>query len=110
MTVERIRNGLLQRLAWHRRARQALEQHLALVEEAGGAIAALEGEVADEGLLQHRELAVLGVSLDGTDRLAVKVHGGSDAGRACGAGAVGVVDDDGAAQALRGAAAELGAG
>src|SRR5947209_1665064 len=110
MSVERIRDGLLQCLARHRRARQTFQQHLALVEEAGGAVTALEGEMVDEGLLQHRELAVPSVPLDGADRLAVKIHGGRDAGRGGGAGAVGRIDDDGAAQALRGAAAELGAG
>ena len=33
---------------------QPLEQHLALVEKARGAIAALEREMLDEGLLQRR--------------------------------------------------------
>src|SRR3954468_11305881 len=105
MTVERVRDGLLQRRARDRCPRQALQQDLALVEKAGGAIAALKGEMRDEGLLQGRELAVPGVPLDGADRLAVEIHGGRDAGRAGGAGAVGRVDDDGAAQAFRGAAA-----
>jgi hypothetical protein len=45
------------RLARDRRLGEALEQDLALIEEAGGAIAALEGEVGDEGLLQGRQLA-----------------------------------------------------
>ena len=78
--------------------------------KARGAIAALEREVLDERLLQRGQFAVLGVALDGADRLAVKAHRRHDAGRAGVAGAVGIIDDDRAAQALRGAAAELGAG
>ena len=76
----------------------------------GGAIAALEGEVLDKGLLQGGKLAVLGMAFDGADRLAVEACRRDDAGRAGVARPVGIIDDDRAAQALRGAAAELGAG
>jgi hypothetical protein len=38
--------------------------------------------VLNEGLLQNRKLAVLGVSFDGADRLAVEAHRRNDAGRA----------------------------
>ena len=44
------------------------------------------------------------------DRLAVKACCRNPAGGAGGAGPVGIIDDDRATQALRGAAAELGAG
>src|SRR4051812_50222102 len=108
MTVERIRDGLLQRLARDRCPRQALQQDLALIEEAGGAIAALKGEMRDERLLQGRELAVPRVPLDGADRFAVEIHGGRDAGRAGGAGAVRGAGDESATGALRGAPARLG--
>src|ERR1700730_7628109 len=110
MAIERVGNGLLKIGARHRPLRQTLQQHLALVEESGGAVAALEREVRDESLLQFRKLAVFGMALDGADRFSIKAHRGDDAGRARVAGAVRVIDDDSAAQALRGAAAELGAG
>ena len=64
----------------------------------------------DECLLQRREFAVLGVTFDRADGFAVEARRGDDAGRAGMARAIGIVDDHGAAQALRGAAAELGAG
>src|SRR4051794_41868266 len=89
MTVERIRDGLLQRLAHDRCPRQALQQDLALIEEARGAIAALKGEMRDERLLQGRELAVPRVPLDGADRFAVEIHGGGGAGGGGGGGAGG---------------------
>jgi hypothetical protein len=44
-----------------------LKQDLALVEESGGAIAALEGEMVDEGLLQGGKLAVFRMTFDGAD-------------------------------------------
>ena len=94
----------------HRRSRKALQQDLTFVQESGGAIAALEREVLDEGLLQDRELAVLGVAFHRADGFAVEAHRRHDAGRAGVARAVGVIDDHRAAQALRGAAAELRAG
>ena len=76
----------------------------------GRAIAALEREMLDEGLLQRGQFAVLGVALDRADGLAVEAHRRDDAGRAGVAGPVGIVDDHRAAQALRGAAAEFRAG
>ena len=47
---------------------------------------------------------------DGADRLAVETHRRDDTGRAGETRSVCIVDDDGAAQALSGTAAELGAG
>jgi len=52
MTVERLGNGLFKICAGHAFSRQPLEQYLTLVEKARGAIAALKGEVINEGFLQ----------------------------------------------------------
>src|SRR6202008_4832155 len=60
--------------------------------------------------LQNGELAVLGMAFYCADRFAVKAHRRDDAGRAGIAGAVRVIDDHCAAQTLRCAAAEFGAG
>ena len=68
VAVERLGNGLLEIGARHRLLRQTLQQNLALVQEARGAIAALERKVLDERLLQRRKLAVLGMAFDGADR------------------------------------------
>ena len=54
VAVERLGDQAFEAVARHRRFRQPLEQDLALVQEAGGAVAALEREVLDEGLLQRR--------------------------------------------------------
>src|SRR5258705_13291856 len=107
MAVERLSDGFLKLGTCHRLFRQTLKQNLALVQKARGAVAALESEVIDESLLQHREFAVFRVAFDGADRLAVEAHCRNDAGRAGVAGAVGVIDDDRTAQGLRGAASEL---
>src|SRR5262249_40921678 len=80
------------------------------VDEARGTVAALEREVFDEGLLQNRELAVLGVSLYRADRFAVEARRRDDAGRAGVARALGIVADHRTAEALGDAATELGAG
>ena len=48
VAVERLGDGLLEIGARHTLLRQALEQNLALVQEAGGAIAALERKMGDE--------------------------------------------------------------
>src|SRR5262249_24994205 len=64
----------------------------------------------NEGFLQSRELAVLGVAFDGADRFTVEAHRRHDAGRAGVTGAVRIIDDHRAAQALRCPAAEFGAG
>src|SRR5665213_2786110 len=50
------------------------------------------------------------MAFDRADRFAIEIGSRNDAGRAGITGAVGVIDDDSAAQALRGAAAEFGAG
>src|SRR4051812_17104525 len=110
MTVERLSDGLLELGTGNRRFGQTLQQNLSLVEEAGRAIAALKRKVFDKGLLQRGELAALRMAFDGADRLAVKTERRGDASRAGVTGAIGIVDDDGAAQALRGSATELGAG
>src|SRR5262245_50931278 len=47
MTIQRFGDGLLEIGPRHRLLRQALEQDLALVQEAGGTVAALEREVLD---------------------------------------------------------------
>ena len=54
MAIERFGDGVFEISALHGRLGQTLQQNLPLVEEARGAIAALEGEVPDEGLLQRR--------------------------------------------------------
>src|SRR5262245_30524105 len=110
MTVEGLRNGLLKIGPRNLLLCQTLEQNLALVEESGRTVAALERKVLDECLLQRRKLAILGVAFHRADRLAVEARRRSDAGGSGVAGAVGIIDDDRAAQALRGATAELGAG
>jgi hypothetical protein len=68
MAVERLGNGFLKLSARHALSRQPLEQRLAFVEKARGAVAALKGEVGDESLLQGREFAVLGMAFDGALR------------------------------------------
>src|SRR6267142_3886705 len=108
--VEGFRDGFLQLGAWHRFLCKTLQQDLALIQEAGGAISTLECEVLDEGFLQDGELAILRVTFDGADCLAVKAYRRYDAGRASVACAIGIIDDDSAAQALRYATAELGTG
>ena len=60
--------------------------------------------------LQNGGLAVLGKAFHRADRLAVEAQRRKDAGGAGVARPVGIIDDDRAAQALRGAAAELGTG
>src|SRR5271168_440315 len=110
VTVEHPGYGLLEIRAGDRCLRQSLEQDLALVEKTRGAIAALEGELGDKSLLQSRQLAVLRMAFDRADRLAVEACGRHDAGWARVARPVGTIDDDRAAHALRGAAAEFGAG
>ena len=57
MAVERLGDGFFKRGARHPFSRQPFEQRLTLVEKARGAVAALKGEVIDEGFLQGRELA-----------------------------------------------------
>src|SRR5215207_8652206 len=110
MAVERLGDGLFEFGPRHLLLGQPFEQHLALVEKPGRAIAALERKVLDEALLQRRQLAALGVPLDRADRFAVEADRRRDAGRVGVAGPVGVVDDHRAAQALRRAATELRAG
>src|SRR5215510_990821 len=110
VSVECLGNGLLEFGPRHRIALQTLEQHLAFVQKARGTVAALEGKVRDKRLLQRRQFAVLGKAFNRADRLAVEAHRRNDAGGPGVARAVGIIDDDRAAQALRGAAAELGTG
>src|SRR5580704_2952978 len=110
VTVQRLGNRLLEIGPGDRRLRQALEKDLALVEEARRAIAALEGEIINKSLLQRSELTVLRMAFDGANRFAVEACGRDDAGRARIARPVGIIDDNRATQALRSAAAELGAG
>ena len=110
MAVERLGDGFLKLGARHALSRQTFEQHLAFVEEAGRAIAALKGKVIDESFLQRRKLAVLGMAFHSADRFAIEAYRRDDAGRARVAGAVRIIDDHGAAQTLCRAAAEFGAG
>src|SRR6185436_6324855 len=65
VAVERLGDGSLKFGTLHRRPRQTLQQDLALVEEASGAIAALKGEMLDKGLLQPGKLAILRMSFNG---------------------------------------------
>src|ERR1700738_3869679 len=110
VAVQRLGNRLLEIGAGDRRLRQALEKDLALVEEARRAIAALEGKIINESLLQRRELTVLRMAFHGANRFAVEACGRDDAGRARIARPVGIIDDDRTTQALRGAAAQPGPG
>src|SRR6266436_2880953 len=110
MAVERLSDGFLKLGTCHRLFRQTLKQNLALVQKARGAVAALKGKMVDESFLQGGKLAVFRMAFDRANRLAVEARCRNDAGRAGVAGAVGIIDDYRAAQALRGAAAELGAG
>src|SRR5215216_3887637 len=50
MAIERFGDGVFEISALHGRLGQTLQQDLPLIEEARGAIAALEGKVPDEGL------------------------------------------------------------
>jgi hypothetical protein len=70
----------------------------------------LKGEMADEGLLQRGQLTILGMAFHGADRLAIEADRGDDAGGARVAPACGSIDDNRAAQALGGTAAELRSG
>lgn len=72
MPVKRLGDPLFKARARHRRPGQLLEQHLPFIEKTGGTVTALEREMPDEGLLQRRQLAVLGVALDRADGLAVE--------------------------------------
>jgi hypothetical protein len=66
--------------------------------------------MADERLLQNRKLAVLRVAFHRADRLAIEARRRNDAGWDRVAGPAGIIDNYRTAQALRGAAAVLGAG
>src|SRR4051812_1702010 len=110
MAVERLGNGLLEIRSRHRLLRQTFQQNLSLVQKAGGAISTLKRKMLDESFLQNRKLAVLRMAFDRADRLAVEVRRRDHTGRHGVARPVGIIDDDCAAQALRGAAAELGPG
>src|SRR6267142_7061511 len=63
VAIEGLGNRFFEIGARHRLLRQTLQQDLALVQEAGGAIAALERKMLDECLLQSGELAVLRMAL-----------------------------------------------
>src|ERR1700730_4520501 len=110
MAIESIPDRFVEVSAFHRRFRQALQQHLALVQKPGRAIAALERKMFHESLLQHGKLPVLCMALDRADRLAGEACRRNDARRAGLAGPVGVVDDHCATQALRQSATEFGTG
>src|ERR1700686_239841 len=98
--VEGLLDGFLQLSACHRLLCQTLQQDLALIQKAGGAIPTLECEVLDEGFLQNGELAIPCMTFDRADFLAIKADRRYDAGRADVACPVGVIDDDCTAQAL----------
>src|SRR5262249_39569302 len=74
VTVERLGDGFLKLGARNAFLFQPLEQDLTFVKKACGAVAALKGKVSDEGFLQDREFAVLGMALYGADRFAVKAR------------------------------------
>jgi hypothetical protein len=97
MTIERFGNRFLKIGARDRPLRQTFEQDLALVEETGRAVAALESEVLDESLLQRGKLAILGMALHRADRLTVKICRRNDTGWTGVTGAVGIIDDHRAA-------------
>jgi hypothetical protein len=54
---------------------QTVEQDMGRHQEAGGAIAALEGEMREEGLLQGAEVRRAAQAFDGHDPLAVQLDG-----------------------------------
>src|SRR5262245_50734383 len=110
MTIQRLGNGPLEICPRHPLLRQTLKQNLPLVQESGRTVAALEREMLNEGFLQNRKLAVLCMAFDRTDGLAVEVYRRNYTGRHGMARPVGTIHDHRAAQALRDAAAELGAG
>src|SRR5450830_1720133 len=110
MAVERIDNGFLEIGTRYRLLCQTLKQNLSLVQEAGGAIAALESKMVDESFLQNRKFGVLRMAFDRADSFAVEARRRNNAGRAGVARPVGIIDNHRASQALRSAAAELGAG
>src|ERR1700756_5929696 len=105
MPVERLGNGLLEIRSRHRLLRQTFQQNLTLVQKTGGAIAALERKVLNESLLQNRKLAVLRMTFDRADGLAVEVHRRNYAGRHGMAFFLGVISQHFANQGTRGAAA-----
>ena len=75
--------------------------------EAGGAVAALEGEIVDEGLLHPGQAALFGVALDGPYAFSGEIRRTVDAGLRGAARAVGRVDDHHTGMAYADAAAEL---
>src|SRR4051812_45279119 len=97
----------------HRRARESLDQNGGGIDEARGAVAALEAEPVEEGLLQRGErgdLALVvpaGDAFDGADALAVEEASAGNAGPHLLAGPIvpipdrhaGMADADAAAQA-----------
>src|SRR6516225_8709062 len=64
MTIERLSNGFFQISACYRPLGETFQQNLTLVQEPGGAIAALERKMVDESLLQGRKLTILRMPLD----------------------------------------------
>ena len=110
MAIHRLENAGLHLGLRHRRAREALDQHLRLVDEARRAVAALEGEMVEKGGLHRRQLAVLRNALDGANALAGEEVGAGDAGVHRARRPVRMVEDDDAGAARADAAAELGAG
>src|SRR4051812_25393934 len=113
MLLQRRRHRGLDLSTRHRRALESLDQNGRGVDEARGAVAALEAEPVEEGLLQRGEgdnLAVVvpaGDAFDGADALAVEEAGTGNAGLHLLAGLVvpipdrhaGMTDADAAAQA-----------
>src|SRR5262245_39547968 len=97
MTVERLGDGFLEVGSRDRLLRQTLEQNLALVQESGRTVAALESEMLDERPLQRRKLAVLRMALDRADGLAVEVHRRNHTSRHGMARPVGIIHDHRAA-------------
>src|SRR4051794_32401785 len=78
MLLQRRRHRGLDLSTRHRRALESLDQNGRGVDEARGAVAALEAEPVEEGLLQRGErgdftlVVPFGDALDGADALAVE--------------------------------------
>src|ERR1700730_14590680 len=110
VTVERRGNSLLEIGAGDGLLGQTFQQDLTLVQKTRSAIPALKSKMLDESFLQNRKLAVFRVAFDRSDGFTVEACRRNYAAGTGIARPIRVIDDHHTAQALRGAAAELGAG
>jgi len=104
VAVERLGDGFLEIRSRYRLLRQTFQQDLTLVQKTWSAIATLERKMLDESFLKNRKFAILRMTFDRADGFAIERNRRNNAGRAGVARPVRIIDDDRAAQALRGAA------